>query len=187
MSLSVQHLSDEAVAAFADGALGAGGRERAVKHLGECPECTYAVAVQREAVWALRAAPAPALPLGLMDRLRAVPSTTPLTTLPLALTADGQPAFRAHSTHTDGGRGLPMPMSIQARRRTGHIAMLTVAAAAVAMGVAASSSGATGAIAGTSQPGTSPAVAPAVFTPPGLTNVDFDPTLLRSGSGSAGR
>ena len=34
-----QHLSDEAVAAFADGVLSGHARERAARHLNECPEC----------------------------------------------------------------------------------------------------------------------------------------------------
>lgn len=89
------HLSDEAVAAFADGVLSGHARERASRHLLACPECAHAVAVQREAVWALRAAPDPALPINLVDRLRAVPSTTPLSTAPAALGPDGSAMFAA--------------------------------------------------------------------------------------------
>lgn len=92
------HLSDEAVAAFADGVLGGAARARAERHTGECAECAYAVAVQREAVWALRAAPAPSLPTGLLDRLRSVPSDTPITTQPAALAPDGSPVFPAFGT-----------------------------------------------------------------------------------------
>jgi anti-sigma factor RsiW len=88
-----QHLSDEAVAAFADGALRGIARERAVRHTRACPECAHAVAVQREALWALRAAPAPALPSGLLDRLREVPSTTPISAVPEAVTKDGSALF----------------------------------------------------------------------------------------------
>ena len=73
MNFPVQHLSDEAVAAYADGVLGRTARMRAERHLADCPECAYAVSIQREAVFALRDAPPPALPSGLLDRLRAVP------------------------------------------------------------------------------------------------------------------
>ena len=38
-----QHLSDEAVAAFADGVLGGSARERARQHVEECAECRTAV------------------------------------------------------------------------------------------------------------------------------------------------
>jgi anti-sigma factor RsiW len=94
-----QHLSDEAIAAFADGVLSSHARERAARHAAGCAECAHAVTVQREAVWALRAAPAPALPLGLMDRLRSVPVTTPMarptSTIPSAMSADGSALFSA--------------------------------------------------------------------------------------------
>lgn len=98
MNLPAEHLSDEAVAAFADGALANGARARAARHVAECPECAHAVAVQREAVWALRAAPAPALPGDLLERLRAVPSTTPLSGGPIALDSDGAAVFPAFGT-----------------------------------------------------------------------------------------
>ena len=93
--MTTQHLSDEAIAAFADGVLSGHARDRASRHAGKCPECAHAVAVQREAVWALRAAPAPALPLGLMDRLRSVPATTPIQNVPAALAPDGSAMFAA--------------------------------------------------------------------------------------------
>ena len=93
--MQIQHLSDEAIAAFADGVLSGHARERAARHTKACPECNYAVAVQREAVWALRAAPAPSLPTGLMDRLCGLPQTTPLTTMPSAISRDGTPMLMA--------------------------------------------------------------------------------------------
>lgn len=87
--MNPQHLSDEAVAAFADGVLTGSARERATRHIDSCGECRQAVTVQREAAFALRAAAAPALPHALLDRLRTVPQTTPLTSLPTALAPDG--------------------------------------------------------------------------------------------------
>jgi hypothetical protein len=87
--MTSQHLSDEAVAAFADGVLRGHARERAARHTETCTECGYAVQVQREAAWALRAAPAPALPTSLVDRLRMLPDTTPLTALPTVFDDDG--------------------------------------------------------------------------------------------------
>lgn len=96
--MNSQHLSDEAVAAFADGVLSCHARDRATKHAAGCPECAYAVAVQREAVWALRAAPSPPVPTGLLDRLRAVPATTPIDVVPAAVGADGSAVFAAFGT-----------------------------------------------------------------------------------------
>jgi anti-sigma factor RsiW len=87
------HLSDEAVAAFADGVLRGGARERAKRHCAECAECNHAVAVQREAVWALRAAPAPALSSDLLERLRSVPTTTQISTVPTTIDRDGTVMF----------------------------------------------------------------------------------------------
>ena len=87
------HLSDEAVAAFADDVLRGGAHERAKRHCAECAECNHAVAVQREAVWALRAAPAPALSSDLLERLRSVPSTTPIRTVPTSIDPDGTVMF----------------------------------------------------------------------------------------------
>jgi anti-sigma factor RsiW len=88
--MSVQHLSDEAVAAFADGVLRGSARERAARHVAECAECRTAVRMQREAAIALRTAPAPALPSGLIDKLRTLPMTTPLPTpLPTAVDDEG--------------------------------------------------------------------------------------------------
>ena len=88
-----QHLSDEAIAAFADDVLTGHARQRARRHTAECPECNHAVAVQREAVWALRAAPAPSLPLGLLDRLRDVPVTTPIGQIPTHVDEHGTTMF----------------------------------------------------------------------------------------------
>jgi anti-sigma factor RsiW len=84
-----QHLSDEAVAAFADGVLRGPARERATRHTEKCRECRYAVKVQREAAWALRAAPTPALPVGLFERLQSVPQTTPIASTPTVIAPDG--------------------------------------------------------------------------------------------------
>ena len=103
------HLSDEAVAAFADGVLSGHARERASRHVLACPECAHAVAVQREAVWALRAAQAPPLPTSLVDRLRSVPSTTPLGNAPAALAPDGSAMFAAFGSIGSAALVPPRP------------------------------------------------------------------------------
>jgi hypothetical protein len=93
------HLSDEAVAAFADSVLRGRARERAATHTAECPECAYAVATQREAIWMLRSAPAPEFPVSLIDRLREVPASTDLgdsvSPTPAAVDHDGSALFAA--------------------------------------------------------------------------------------------
>jgi anti-sigma factor RsiW len=88
--MSAQHLSDEAVAAYADGVLRGHARERAAKHINACAECRTAVRVQREAALALRAACLPPAPSALVEKLRTVPMTTPMPApLPTALAPDG--------------------------------------------------------------------------------------------------
>ncbi|MDQ2750011.1 MAG: hypothetical protein ABI775_13750 [Pseudonocardiales bacterium] len=135
--MSSQHLSDEAVAAFADGVLCGAARERASKHSAGCPECAYAVAVQREAVWALRAAPAPPLPSGLLDRLRSVPATTPISVVPTAIGPDGSAMFAAFGTPA----ALVPPKKDDGRQHRVSPVVLAAAAIAAASLLAVSSTG----------------------------------------------
>jgi len=144
MSHAVQHLSDEAIAAFADGLLPSGPRARADRHIAECPECAYSIAEQQAAVWALRAAPAPSLPVGLLDRLRELPSTTDLPADPLVLAPDGSPAFAAYGVRADRHPhrfANLMPLSHSARRRTQQVALVTAAVALVSLGAVGSTAG----------------------------------------------
>jgi len=129
--VSSQHLSDEAVAAFADGVLTGLARDRASKHSARCPECAHAVAVQREAVWALRAAPAPALPSGLLDRLRSVPSTTPINVVPSAIGPDGSAVFAAFGTMT--AAALAPPKRDEGRHRVSPVLLAAAAVAAASL------------------------------------------------------
>jgi anti-sigma factor RsiW len=124
------HLSDEAVAAFADGVLRAHARERAQRHTALCPECAHAVAVQREAVWALRAAPAPALPIALLDRLREVPLTTPIKSVTTALADDGTTMFAAFGVTPAAAFVPTAPTSTTSR--SWHLRPLVITTAAVA-------------------------------------------------------
>jgi anti-sigma factor RsiW len=123
-----QHLSDEAIAAFADGVLPEPARARAARHAAACPECRHAVAVQREAVWALRAAPTPPLPTGLLDRLRSVPTTTPLDVAPATLGPDGSAMFAAFGTMTSAALVPP----VRDRTRQHRARPILLAATAVA-------------------------------------------------------
>jgi hypothetical protein len=175
--MNSQHLSDEAVAAFADGALSGHVQQRARRHTAECPECAYAVAVQREAAWALRAAPAPALPTGLLDRLREVPSTTPLQLPPTALGADGSTLLATFgSLAAPTGVAAVVPphrASGQAEQRAHRLrpivgtAVAVAAAGVLAVGSAAHASGSS------DSPNRLPAnsgvgqVQPAVYVPAG--------------------
>jgi anti-sigma factor RsiW len=129
--VSSQHLSDEAVAAFADGVLAGVARDRASKHSAGCPECAYAVAIQREAVWALRAAPAPPLPIGLLDRLRSVPSTTPINVVPTTIGPDGSTMFATFETMASAA--LVPPKRDDGRHRVSPIVLAAAAVAAASL------------------------------------------------------
>jgi anti-sigma factor RsiW len=134
-----QHLSDEAVAAFADDVLSGSARERARLHTAQCPECNHAVAVQREAVWALRAAPAPPLPTGLLDRLREVPVTTPVRHVPTHIDEDGTAMFATFAAPA----AAFVPNQLPSGRR-GHSVAFAIASVAVfgaLAGTAAADSG----------------------------------------------
>jgi anti-sigma factor RsiW len=106
------HLSDEAVAAHADGVLTGHARDRAARHLDSCAECRTAVRVQREAALALRAASAPAVPNDLVERLRTVPLTTPIPVPPpTAVAQDGTTMFSVLA---------PMAALVPGRRQRGR-------------------------------------------------------------------
>ena len=121
------HLSEDAVAAFADGVLSAAAASRARRHCAECAECADAVRGQRETALLLRTAPAPALPSGLLDRLAGLPMSAPLPPLrgglPTVLGADGTAMFLAHDMHkvTDGQRTRqPAEPATEAAERPRH-------------------------------------------------------------------
>jgi anti-sigma factor RsiW len=143
--VSSQHLSDEAVAAFADGVLTGHARERAVRHVNACPECRQAVRVQREAAFALRSACAPQLPVGLVDRLRTVPLTTPIPSVPSTVTSDGTAMMS-----TVGPVAALVPHQ---GRRTHRVRPYITTAAIVAL-AGTLAAGSVGRQDGTSEPGT---------------------------------
>lgn len=97
----VPHLSEDAVAAFADGVLSAAAAARARRHCAECEECAAAVRGQREAALLLRSAQRPSLPSGLLARLSGVPMSAGLPPsnrgLPTVIGPDGAPVLLAGS------------------------------------------------------------------------------------------
>lgn len=137
--LGPQHLSDEAVAACADGVLTGHARARAMRHVSECPECAEAVRVQRETAFVLRSAPAPDLPTDLLDRLRGLPAVTPVRSVPTVLMPDGSTMFPTSGSVLGGGTMAAFAPEADApadaRRRRGPF--LAFAVATVLMGAAA--------------------------------------------------
>ncbi|HKC28097.1 MAG TPA: zf-HC2 domain-containing protein [Jatrophihabitans sp.] len=141
--MTVSHLSDEAVAACADGVLSGHARERALRHIKSCAECRQAVQGQREAALALRTARAPQASGALLDRLRDVPQTTPITTLPTAIGPDGSTVL---STFAPMAGLVPeQPRSRRARPYITTAAVVALAGALAAGSVAVHDSATAGA------------------------------------------
>ncbi|MFT7840767.1 zf-HC2 domain-containing protein [Saccharothrix sp. BKS2] len=90
--LPEQHLLPDAVVAFVDGELSASAHGRAAAHLARCPFCAAEAYSQQQASSAVRAAPTPCAPAGLLARLGAIPEQVELPSAPdnLAVTEDGQ-------------------------------------------------------------------------------------------------
>jgi len=88
----IDHLSQDAVVAFADDELSAGAHQRAAGHLADCGECAAEVIEQRQVRSALRGADEPRVPASLLSVLRSIPQDADLPGPPpgLAVTADGQ-------------------------------------------------------------------------------------------------
>ncbi len=111
------HLSEDAVAAFADGVLSASAAARARRHCAECAECAEAVRAQRETALLLRAASSPCAPADLLSRLASVPMSAPLPPRsgpPIVLGADGMPMFRAYDPRdVDSDGPAPQPGHFQ--------------------------------------------------------------------------
>jgi len=74
---STEHLSTEAVAAFADGELRMTAHLRAAHHLSLCPECALEVDAQRQARSALRDSCPVAMPTSLLGLLSQIPHHAP--------------------------------------------------------------------------------------------------------------
>ncbi|QFZ16778.1 anti-sigma factor family protein [Saccharothrix syringae] len=90
--LPEQHLLPDAVVAFVDGELSTSAHNRAAAHLARCPFCAAEAYSQQQARSAVRAAPTPCAPAGLLARLGAIPEQVELPSAPdnLAVTEDGQ-------------------------------------------------------------------------------------------------
>lgn len=72
------HLSFDAVVAFADGELSLAAYQRAAAHIARCATCAAEVAEQNSAREMLRSAFAPKMPGSLFDQLRSIPVALPM-------------------------------------------------------------------------------------------------------------
>lgn len=97
------HLSLDAVVAYADGELSLVAYQRVAAHLSRCPACAADVAEQTAASQYLRQACIPRMPGALFDALRSIP-----TALPAEGTGTAAPLMPEHlgrSTHHRPGAG----------------------------------------------------------------------------------
>lgn len=72
------HLSFDAVVAFADGELSLAAYQRAAAHVARCTSCAAEVAEQTQARELLRSAFAPKMPGSLFEELRSIPIALPV-------------------------------------------------------------------------------------------------------------
>lgn len=82
-ALGEEHLGTEALVAFVDGELTPGARQRAAAHVTGCVECGNEVRAQVQARSAVRAAPVPRAPLGLLGALHGIPGESACHVWPL--------------------------------------------------------------------------------------------------------
>jgi len=210
---ALSHLSDEAVAAFADGVLSDTARQRAQSHMAGCTECSDAVYGQRAARAALRSALRPRLPDGLFERLRELPITAelPLIQCPAALSAEGQPLFattgrvepvpaqpspvpqmEAFPTSVPSDRQTLLAADAAHRRASARVGLGATAIAVLAVGVLATTAANAGGVVpltNTVQPGASghdAAITPARLSTPGY-SVDAPMQMTMLSVPSAGR
>ncbi|HEY5880920.1 MAG TPA: hypothetical protein VIU11_18550 [Nakamurella sp.] len=75
----IDHLTLDAVVAYADGEMAMVSFQRAAAHVAQCPQCDAEVRAQLVARSWLRSAEAPAMPTSLLDALRSIPVALPAT------------------------------------------------------------------------------------------------------------
>lgn len=76
------HLSFDAVVAFADGEMSMAAYQRAAAHLSRCASCAAEVSEQTSARELLRSAFTPRMPGSLFDQLRSIPVALPVASDP---------------------------------------------------------------------------------------------------------
>ncbi|HEY7814662.1 MAG TPA: hypothetical protein VIC62_15565 [Nakamurella sp.] len=113
----IDHLTLDAVVAYADGEMPMVSYQRAAAHVSRCPQCDAEVRAQVVARSWLRSAEAPAMPTSLLDALRSIPVALPATDNRLA--TDSRPARDDHPApgqRTGGGHGVVSPHHRNAHR-----------------------------------------------------------------------
>ncbi len=97
----IDHLTLDAVVAFADGEMSMVAYQRAATHVARCPQCDAEVKAQMAARSRLRSASSPTMPGSLLDTLRSIPVALPST--PSEPPAGKRPGAAPGATHPDSG------------------------------------------------------------------------------------
>lgn len=114
---SVDHLTLDAVVAYADGEMPMVAYQRAAAHVARCPQCDAEVRAQLVARSWLRSAEAPAMPTSLLDTLRSIPVALPTTDPGLTADAPTTLEHRGRPGHpAPGGHGAVPPHTRAAHR-----------------------------------------------------------------------
>jgi hypothetical protein len=164
------HLTLDAIVAFADDELTAGAHARATAHLAVCPECSDEVVAQTQARAMLQSATAPSMPSSLLSSLRSIPQDADLPEPPagLAMTSDGQlvSVLRPPAAARPPAARADVRLGQSRRLRFGAgVAVTGLALGALALAAPSASVDAVSSATGATQPGVA-AVAgavPAVF------------------------
>ncbi|GAY13223.1 zf-HC2 domain-containing protein [Pseudonocardia sp. N23] len=128
------HLTLDAIVAYADGELAAGAHARAAMHVAHCSECADEVVAQDQTRLLLSSSSAPAMPSSLLSSLCNIPQVADLPEAPagLAVTADGQLV----SVMRPLGGTAPDPRPPVAEVRLGHGRRLRIGAGVAVSGLA---------------------------------------------------
>jgi len=113
----IDHLTLDAVVAYADGEMAMVSFQRAAAHVARCPQCDAEVRAQLVARSWLRSAEAPAMPTSLLDALRSIPVALPGTDNRPA--TDNRPSIDGHpgtGRRTGGGHDVVPPHQRGAHR-----------------------------------------------------------------------
>ncbi len=103
-SLFEDHLSLDAVVAYADGEMGMVAFQRAAAHVARCPRCAAEVSEQTFARDQLRSAQTPRMPGSLFDQLRSIPVALPASPRVPGIDLDTGTGSAVHTDHRNAHR-----------------------------------------------------------------------------------
>ena len=134
-SIFEDHLSLDAVVAFADGEMSLTAFQRAAAHVARCQACAAEVAEQTSARQQLRSAACPRIPSGLLDALRSIPVALPATPPPSGVSRDAVTGRAVRSVRAMGD-GPADPRAFSGRAHSPRSRGFRLGAGAIVAGLA---------------------------------------------------